>query len=105
MIRRNGLLGSINKKLDKISLNMEKLKFVDYVYYIEHPRKMLLANFMGGLARGFGIAIGFTLLGAVVIYLLQVVVKWKLPLIGEFISEIVNIVQENLRKTGGRISG
>jgi hypothetical protein len=105
MIRRNGLLGSINKKLDKISLNMEKLKFVDYVYYIEHPRKMLLANFMGGLARGFGIAIGFTLLGAVVIYFLQVVVKWKLPLIGEFISEIVNIVQENLRKTGGRISG
>lgn len=105
MLGRKGLLGAINRKLDKISLNMEKFKFVDYVYYIEHPKKMLLANFMGGVARGFGIAIGFTLLGAVVIYLLQVAVKWKLPLIGEFISEIVNIVQENLRKTGGKING
>jgi len=28
-----------------------------------------------------------------------------LPYIGQFISEIVNIVQDNLSKTGGRISG
>jgi hypothetical protein len=105
MTGKKGLLSIINSKVDKISLHMEKFKFVDYVYYIEHPRKMLLANFMGGLARGFGIAIGFTLLGAVVVYLLQIVVRWKLPYIGQFISEIVNIVQDNLSKTGGRISG
>ncbi len=105
MIGKKGLLGVINKKIDRISINMEKFKFVDYVYYLEHPRKMLVANFMGGLARGFGIAIGFTLLGAVVIYLLQIVVRWKLPLIGQIISEIVNIVQDNLSKTGGRING
>jgi len=100
---KKGLLGIVNKKLDQISLNMEKFKLVDYVYYIEHPRKMLLANFMGGLARGFGIAIGFTLLGAVVLYLLQSVVMWKLPIIGKVITDIVNIVQDNLNKTGGKI--
>lgn len=105
MIGKKGLLGIINKKVDKISINMEKFKFVDYVYYLEHPKKMLMANFMGGIARGFGIAIGFTLLGAVVIYILQIVVRWKLPVIGQFITEIVNIVQDNLRKTGGRING
>jgi hypothetical protein len=100
---KKGLLSIVNKKLDQISLNMEKFKLVDYVYYIEHPRKMLLANFMGGLARGFGIAIGFTLLGAVVLYLLQSVVMWKLPIIGKVITDIVNIVQDNLNKTGGKI--
>ena len=92
----------LNKKLDQISLRMEKFKLVDYVYYLEHPRKMLFANFLGGLARGFGAAIGFTLLAAFTIYILQWLVRWNLPVIGKFISEIVNIVDNNLQKAGGR---
>lgn len=91
----------LNKKLDQISLNMEKTKLVDYVYYLEHPRKMLIPNFIGGLARGFGIAIGFTLLAAFIIYILQWVVRWNLPIIGQFISDIVNIVKNNLQRAGG----
>ena len=87
----------LNKKLDEISLNMEKAKLTDYVYYLEHPAKMLLPNFVGGLARGFGIAIGFTLLTAFVMYALHWLVRWNLPVIGEFISEIVNIVEKNMR--------
>ena len=104
MESKTGFLRLINKKVDRIALNMEKFKLVDYVYYLEHPRKMLLANFLGGLSRGIGIAVGFTLLGAILIYILQAVVRWKLPYIGEFISEIVKIVQENM-KNGGNVSG
>lgn len=88
----------IKRKLDQISLSMEKSKITDYVYYLEHPRKMLIPNFIGGLARGFGIAIGVTLLTAVIIYFMQWLVKWNLPVIGEFISEIVNIVENNLNR-------
>lgn len=102
MMGKRGLMESIGKKIDKIALNMEKFKFVDYVYYIEHPRRMLFSNFMGGLARGFGIAIGFTLLSAVAIYLLKQAVMWNLPGIGKVITDIVNIVQDNLNKTGGK---
>ena len=61
---------------------------------------MFFANFMAGLARGFGASIGFTILAAVVIYILQGVVKLNLPIIGEFISDIVNIVNNNLKNTG-----
>ena len=103
MSDKKGYMTLINKKLDRIALNMEKLKLVDYVYYLEHPRKMIFANFLGGLARGFGAAVGFTLLGAVVIYILQAVVMWKLPVIGKVITDIVNIVQDNLTKSGGKI--
>lgn len=102
MFGRNVKFKILNKKLDQISLNMEKFKLVDYVYYLEHPRKMLFANFLGGLARGFGAAIGFTLLTAFIIYLLQWIVRWNLPVIGKFISEIVNIVNNNLHETGGK---
>lgn len=90
----------LNKKLDQISFNMEKTKIKEYVEYLEHPRKMLFSNFMAGLARGFGASIGFTLLAAFVIYLLQYIVKWNLPVIGKFISEIVNIVNNNLKNAG-----
>ena len=43
---------------------------------------------------------GFTLLAAVIIYILQGVVKLNLPIIGKFISDIVNIVNNNLGSTG-----
>ncbi|WP_027627825.1 DUF5665 domain-containing protein [Ruminiclostridium cellobioparum] len=97
MSNNNQLLDSLNKKIDEMSLKMEKMKFVDYVYFLEHPRKMLWANFISGMARGFGIAIGFTLLGAVAIYILNKIVQYNLPYIGEFISEIVKIVQSSMR--------
>lgn len=101
-----GMFGSkakfriLNKKLDKISLSMEKARIVDYVNYLENPRRMLIPNFLGGLARGFGAAVGFTLLAAVIIYVLQLIVRLNLPIIGEFISDIVGIVEDNLRNTG-----
>lgn len=97
MSNNNQLLDSLNKKIDEMSLKMEKMKFVDYVYFLEHPRKMLWANFISGMSRGFGIAIGFTLLGAVAVYILNKIVQYNLPYIGEFISEIVKIVQSSMR--------
>lgn len=97
MPNNNQLIIQLNKKVDEMSLKMEKLKFVDYVYFLEHPRKMLWANFISGLARGFGIAIGFTILGAIAIYVLNIIVKINLPYIGQFISDIVKIVQSSMR--------
>jgi hypothetical protein len=98
MANNKHILDTLVKKVDEMSLKMEKMKFVDYVYFIEHPRKMLWANFINGLARGFGIAVGFTILGAVAIYILNEIVKINLPYIGQFISEIVKIVQNSLQK-------
>jgi ABC-type phosphate/phosphonate transport system permease subunit len=97
MPNESDLIKGLSKKIDEMSIRMEKMKFVDYVYFLEHPRKMLWANFISGIARGFGIAIGFTLLGAIVIYFLNKVVAYNLPVIGKFISEIVKIVQSSMR--------
>jgi hypothetical protein len=79
---------------------MEKARIKDYICYLENPKKLLWSNFLAGLARGFGASIGFTLLAAIIVYLLQSVVRLNLPVIGKFISEIVNIVENNLRKSG-----
>ena len=63
---------------------------------LRHPRRLFWINFWSGIARGLGMAIGFTILAAVVLYLLQRVILLNLPLIGDFIADIVQIVQKQL---------
>ena len=86
----------LEKKLDEIALSLEKTKIVEYVDLINNRKRLLYINFIQGLARGFGMAVGFTLLGALIIYFLRQLIKLNLPIIGDFISEIVRIVLEKL---------
>jgi hypothetical protein len=90
-------LAVLKRKLDEISLSLEKLGIAEYVAMLNNPRRLFYINFWSGLVRGFGMAIGFTLLAALVIYVLQKLVILNAPLIGQFITDIVNIVQNNLR--------
>jgi len=83
------------KLLDKIaelSLQLEKFNIAEYVAMLNNPRRYLMVNFIGGLVRGLGIALGMTILGALVLYILQRLVVLNLPLIGDFIAELVRIV-------------
>lgn len=91
----------ISRQLDEISLRMEKLGIAEYVEMLHNPRRLVFFNFWTGLVRGFGMAIGFTLLAALVIYVLQQLVVLNTPLIGDFIADIVNIVQNQLKPGGG----
>ncbi len=86
----------INKKIEELSVNIEKMKLAEYVEMLKNPRRLFFINFFAGIARGFGMAVGFTLLGAVILYVLQRLVVLNLPLIGDFIAELVRIVSEQL---------
>lgn len=105
-----GYMETMVQKLDEISLAMEKLGIAEYVEMLSNPRRLFFINFWSGVIRGFGMAIGFTLLAAVVIYVLQQLVVLNTPLIGKFIADIVNIVQNHLdvggslwQSSGGKI--
>jgi hypothetical protein len=93
---QNQLLKTLQDKIDELALGMEKMKLAEYVYLLENPRRLMYINFIAGLARGVGIAVGFTILGAVVLYFLRILVMLNLPLIGDFIAEIVRMVQLNI---------
>lgn len=92
----NGFMDRITERLDKIAVVMEKTGIAEYVDMIHNPRRLLFINFWTGVVRGFGMAIGFTLLAALVIYILQKLLVINMPLIGDFIADIVNIVQNQL---------
>ena len=86
----------LESRVEKISLMLERAKIGDYVAMMTKPKTMMFNNFIAGLARGFGMAIGFTILGAIALYFLRQSVFLNIPIIGNFIAEIVKIVQDNL---------
>ena len=92
------LLDSLREKIGELALAMEKMKLAEYVELLGRPGRLFYVNFLSGLARGFGMAVGFALLGAVIVIVLQRMVALNLPLIGGFIAEIVSIVQTQLER-------
>lgn len=94
--RERHILEALRNKITELSLNMEKMKLAEYVELLNHPWRLLYINFIAGLARGVGIAVGFAILGTIIIIILQRMVMLNLPVIGGFIAEIVAIVQSRL---------
>jgi hypothetical protein len=92
------VLKSLENKLEKLTLAVEKIKIAEYVEFLNNTRRMLVTNFLAGIARGLGMAVGFTILGALLIYLLKQVVLLNLPLISDFIADVVQLVNESLKK-------
>ncbi|MDR1599033.1 MAG: DUF5665 domain-containing protein [Oscillospiraceae bacterium] len=75
---------------------MESLGLAEYVQYTQNIRRMFWTNFLSGMARGLGIAVGFSILGAVLITLLQRLAVENLPGIGNFLADVVRMVQRKL---------
>ncbi len=87
----------VKEKISQWMEATERLRLAEYIQYIDNKKRMFLNNFIGGLARGVGMAVGFTILGAIVILLLQDLAARNLPVIGGFLAKIVSMVQENLK--------
>jgi hypothetical protein len=93
MLNFNKKLNKINKKIDKLAYKMDAKNIAEYVELSLDTKKLIWKNFVLGIAKGIGGAIGFTLLGAIAIYLLRRVVMLNLPVIGAFIKDIMEIVE------------
>lgn len=80
-------------KMDEHLRRMEQLRLSEFVAYQQDWKKRLLMQFVSGIARGLGTAVGFTILGALVVWLLQGLVQRNLPIIGDFLSQLLNLVE------------
>ncbi|HHW29096.1 MAG TPA: hypothetical protein GXX21_06055 [Syntrophomonadaceae bacterium] len=91
------LIEALKEKVEELSLNLERMKLAEYVELLNNPKRLLFINFVSGLARGLGIAVGFTLLGALVLFILQRLVVLNLPVVSDFIATLVHLVQLQLQ--------
>jgi hypothetical protein len=90
------LLSELLRKIDDLSIKIEKLNLTEYLDLLRNPKRLMYVNFLGGVARGIGTAVGFTFLGGLVIYVLQRLMLLNLPIIGNFVADIIKIVQKQL---------
>ena len=80
-------------KIDKINYILSKNEILDLMELLENSKKFLFRNFLSGIIKGIGTGIGFTILTAIIIIILQRIVTLNIPVIGKYISDIVEIVK------------
>ena len=66
----------------------------DLAYIIGNRREIFWRNFLAGISRGIGIGIGVTVITAILIYFAQKLITMNIPIIGEYIVDIVEIVEQ-----------
>ena len=87
---------SFQARLDRMLASMERMRFEEYLKYVDNRPRQVLNSFLLGMARGVGTAVGFTVLGAVLVMILQNLARRNLPLIGGFLAELARLVLERL---------
>lgn len=86
----------VAKRLEEYLAQLERMRLPDYLRYLEDRKRFIRTQFLAGLLRGAGMAVGFTLLGAVIVLILQRLAQQNLPIIGNFLVEVVEFVQRRL---------
>ena len=84
------------ERLEKVVQRMELIHLEAYLRYVKNWRKRLFVDFLSGIVRGIGFSIGFSVLGALLIYILRNMALANLPVIGRFLADVVRIVEKNL---------
>ena len=85
----------LNKSINYLNKILQEGNFVELSYLIGNKKEMFVRNFFAGIGRGIGIGIGVTLITAILIMILQKIVTLNIPIIGEYIADIVEIVQKS----------
>ena len=81
--------------INKISKNLENKEKHDLIYILGSKKEIIKRNIIAGIFRGIGTGIGFTIITAIIIYFLQRIVRLNIPVIGEYINDIIEIVQHS----------
>ena len=89
-------LRAVIKKLVRVERNLERANLAEFMQLIQKPVRLIFLNFLAGLARGFGVAIGLTIIASLFIVLLTRLANLNLPVIGRYIADLVRIVNQQL---------
>ncbi len=89
------LLKKISQKIDKINDNLEKANLIELSYIMGNKKEILRRNLIAGISRGVGIGIGITIITAIIVLILRRLIMLNIPIIGDYIADIVEIVEKS----------
>lgn len=82
--------------ISRLTDTLERMHLDDYVEYISNRKRLIASNLLYGMVRGFGFTIGFTVLGALLVVLLKNLVSENIPLIGNFLAEVIHAIEARM---------
>lgn len=82
------------EKLESLNYTLNKNRVLDLIELAGNTKKYFIRNFLSGITKGIGAGIGFSIITALIIYLLQKIIKLNIPVISQYISDIIEIVQK-----------
>lgn len=85
----------IINKIERINETLEKANIVELSYILGNKKEIIKRNLLAGIFRGIGIGIGITIITAIIIYLLRRLITLNIPVIGDYIADIVEIVERS----------
>lgn len=91
----------LNERLDQLTAALDKAEIKDIIENYSSVKKRILTNFVAGAARGLGLSLGTIVILALLGYLLSLLVSFNLPVIGDYISELLNYVHTS-QGSGGK---
>lgn len=95
MLKKRKRENLLVKKIDELNRSLLESNILDIAQLLGNRKKLLLTNLIAGISRGIGIGIGVTIITAFLIMLLRKIVSLNIPIIGEYIADIVEIVQRS----------
>jgi hypothetical protein len=98
--KEKSLLESLDSKVGMLATAIQRARVDEYTSMITRPWKFFFINFAAGIFRGLGMAIGFTIVAAIVLYFVAklLVAMVDLPIIGMYIGEVVKFVEQYIQQ-------
>ena len=93
MDRKNKLERQLLNSLEQLNFTLTKNNILELAELLGNRKQLLVRNLITGIAKGIGIGIGFTILTAILLILLQKIVTLNIPVRGDYIADIVEIVE------------
>lgn len=88
-------LNLLEKSIDNLSKTLQEGNVAEWTYIFGSKKEIIKRNLLAGIFRGVGIGIGVTIITAILVILLQKIVTLNIPVIGEYIADIVEIVERS----------
>ncbi len=85
----------LEKSVENLSDTLQKGNYIEWAYLLGSKKEIIKRNLLAGIFRGVGIGIGVTIITAILVMLLQKIVTLNIPVIGEYIADIVEIVEKS----------
>jgi hypothetical protein len=80
------------KSITDLTKLVKQLRSERYLQMVDNRKKFLFYNFIAGIARGVGWALGTTIIIGLILWALSQLIN--IPLLGDWIGKIVDYIQK-----------